>query len=59
MSLLDRMKVIRPPDLSRYRRFLVEDQTVGWIPGELAARLRDHAEVFVVGDEAVGLSPRL
>jgi len=59
VSLLDRMKVIRPPDLSRYRRFVVDGQTVGWIPGDLAARLRDHGEVFIVGDEAVGLSSRL
>ncbi len=59
MSLLDRMKAIRPPDLSRYRRFVVDGQTVGWIPADLAARLRDHGDVFIVGDEAVGLSPRL
>jgi hypothetical protein len=59
VSLLDRMKAIRPPELSRYRRFVVDGETVGWIPAELAARLRDHGEVFIVGDEAVGLSPQL
>jgi hypothetical protein len=59
VSLLDRMKVIRAPDLSRYRRLVVDGQTVGWVAGGLAARLRDHDEVFVVGDEAVGLSPGL
>jgi len=59
VSLLDRMRVIRSPDLSRYRRFVVDGQTVGWIPGDLAVRLRDHGDVFIVGDEAVGLSPRL
>jgi hypothetical protein len=59
VSLLDRMRKIRPPDLARYRRFVVDGETVGWIPGELAARLRDHGEVFIVGDEAVELSPRL
>ena len=59
MSLLDRLAVIRPPDLSRYRRLVVDGQAVGWVAGELAARLRDHDEVFVVGDEAVGLSPEL
>lgn len=59
MSLLDRLAVIRPPDLSPYRRLVVDGQAVGWVAGELAARLRDHDEVFVVDDEAVGLSPEL
>ena len=59
MSLLDRLAVIRPPDLSPYRRLVVDGQAVGWVTGELAARLRDHDEVFVVDDEAVGLSPEL
>jgi 8-oxo-dGTP pyrophosphatase MutT (NUDIX family) len=59
VSLLDRLAVIRPPDLSRYRRLVVDGQAVGWVAGELAARLRDYDEVFVVGDEAVGLSPEL
>jgi 8-oxo-dGTP pyrophosphatase MutT (NUDIX family) len=53
------MKVIRSPELSRYRRFVVDGETVGWVPGVLAARLRDHGEVFIVGDDAVGLSPQL
>lgn len=59
MSLLDRMRAIRPPELARYRRFVVDGETVGWIAGDLAVRLRDHGEVFIVGDEAIGLSPRL
>jgi 8-oxo-dGTP pyrophosphatase MutT (NUDIX family) len=59
MSLLDRMRVIRPPDLSRYRRLVVDGQAVGWVAGELAARLRDHDKVFAVGDGTVMLSPRL
>jgi 8-oxo-dGTP pyrophosphatase MutT (NUDIX family) len=59
VSLLDRLAVIRPPDLSRYRRLVVDGQALGWVAGELTARLRDHDEVFVVGDDAVGLSPEL
>src|SRR5262249_23250184 len=59
VSLLDRLKVIRPPDLSRYRRFVVDGQAVGWVADDLAARLRGHGDVFVVADETVGLSPRL
>jgi len=59
VSLLDRLRVIRPPDLARYRRFMVDGHTVGWVAADLAARLRDHGDVFVVGDGTVGLSPRL
>ncbi|MGH6930116.1 MAG: DUF4743 domain-containing protein, partial [Dongiaceae bacterium] len=59
MSLLDRFKVIRPPDLSRYRRFVVDGHTVGFVAAPLAARLREHGDVFVVADETVGLSPEL
>ena len=59
MSLLDRMNVIRPPDLARYRHFVVDGHVVGWIAADLAARLRDHGDVFAVGDGLVQLSPRL
>jgi 8-oxo-dGTP pyrophosphatase MutT (NUDIX family) len=59
MSLRDRLAVIRPPDLARYRRFVVDGHTVGWVPSELAARLRDHGDVFAVADDVVGLAPRL
>jgi 8-oxo-dGTP pyrophosphatase MutT (NUDIX family) len=59
VSLLDRMRVIRPPDLARYRRFTVDGHTVGWVAADLAARLRDYGDVFVIADDAVGLAPRL
>jgi 8-oxo-dGTP pyrophosphatase MutT (NUDIX family) len=59
VSLLDRLRVIRPPDLSRYRRFVVDGHTVGWVAGDLAARLRGHGDVFVIAADAVGLAPRL
>src|SRR5262245_18093661 len=59
MSLLDRLQVIRPPDLSRYRSFTVDGHTVGWVADDLAARLREHASVFVVTAATVELSPRL
>jgi len=58
VSLLDRLRVIRPPDLTHYRRFLVDGHTVGWVAADLAARLREHDAVFSV-DDAVGLSSRL
>jgi len=59
VSLLDRLAMIREPDLSRYRRFVVDGHTVGWVAADLAARLRGHDGVFVVDGETVGLSPRL
>jgi 8-oxo-dGTP pyrophosphatase MutT (NUDIX family) len=59
VSLLDRFKVIRPPDLSRYRRFVVDGHTVGFVPGPLAGRLREHGDVFTVADATVSLSPDL
>jgi len=59
MSLLDRLRVIRPPNLARYRRFIVDGHTVGWVAGDLAAQLGDHRDVFIIGDDAVGLSPGL
>jgi 8-oxo-dGTP pyrophosphatase MutT (NUDIX family) len=59
MSLLDRLRVIRPPNLARYRRFVVDGHTVGWVPADLAAQLGDHRDVFMIGDDAVGLSPGL
>lgn len=59
MSLPDRFKVIRAPDLSRYRRFTVDGHAVGFVPTPLALRLQAHGEVFEVGDRAVSLSPAL
>lgn len=59
MSLLDRFNVIRPPDLSTYRRFVADGRVVGHVPGRLAARLREHGDVFTVADGAVVLSPEL
>jgi hypothetical protein len=59
VSLLDRFRVIRPPDLSRYRRFVVDGHIVGFVPDSLADRLREHGEVFAVADATVGLAPDL
>jgi 8-oxo-dGTP pyrophosphatase MutT (NUDIX family) len=59
VSLLDRFKVIRPPDFSRYRRFVVDGHTVGYVPGTLADRLLAHSHVFTVAGGAVALSPAL
>jgi 8-oxo-dGTP pyrophosphatase MutT (NUDIX family) len=59
VSLLDRFQVIRPPELSRYRRFVVDGHTVGFVPGPLADRLQAHGDVFSVADGTVSLSPPL
>ncbi|MCI0581362.1 MAG: DUF4743 domain-containing protein [Chloroflexi bacterium] len=59
MSLLDRFQVIRPPDLSRCRRFVVDGHTVGFVPGPLSGRLREHGDVFTVAEDVVGLVPEL
>lgn len=56
MSLLDRLAIIRPPDLSRHRRFVVDGDAVGWVPDGLALRLRDFHGVFSVGDDHVALA---
>ncbi|MGE0120198.1 MAG: DUF4743 domain-containing protein [Dongiaceae bacterium] len=56
MSLLDRFKILRAPDLSHYRRFVVDGQPVGFVPAGLARRLQAHEDVFVVGDRTVGLA---
>jgi hypothetical protein len=59
VSLLDRFQVIRPPDLARYRRFVVDGHIVGYVPGPLADRLQGHGDVFTVADDTVSLSPVL
>jgi 8-oxo-dGTP pyrophosphatase MutT (NUDIX family) len=59
VSLLDRFKVIRPPDLSQYRRFAVDGHVVGFVPGPLGRRLQEYPGVFAVADNEVALSPGL
>jgi 8-oxo-dGTP pyrophosphatase MutT (NUDIX family) len=59
VSLLDRFKVLKAPDLSRYRRFVVDGKAVGFVPADLARRLQDKADVFIVDDRTVGLASGL
>jgi hypothetical protein len=59
VSLRDRFDVIKPPDLATYRRFVIDGRSVGFVRDDLARRLRDHGEVFVVEDRRIGLSPSL
>lgn len=59
MSLVDRVRVCRRCDLARYPRFRVGDAAVGWVRPDIARRLRDFPDTFVVADESVRLHPRL
>jgi Domain of unknown function (DUF4743)/NUDIX domain len=59
VSLLDRFKVLKAPDLSRYRRFVVDGKAAGFVPADLARRLQDKADVFIVDDRTVGLASGL
>ena len=59
MSLLDRLAIIRPPDLSTHRRFVIDGQTAGWVADDLARRLRDRREVFLVTGDQVSLADHL
>jgi hypothetical protein len=59
VSLLDRFKVLKAPDLSRYRRFVVDGKAVGFVPADLARRLQDKVDVFIVDDRTVGLASGL
>lgn len=57
MSLVDRVRLFRLPDLARLRRFMVGADQVGWILHPLAERLRDFPETFEVAADAVRLRP--
>src|SRR3546814_6765868 len=59
MSLVDLVRVCRRRDLARYPRFRVGDAAVGWVRPDIARRLRDFPDTFVVADESVRLHPRL
>lgn len=59
MSLLDRLAIIRPPDLSNHRRFVIDGHAVGWVPEDLVRRLGDAGEVFELRDDQVIIAERL
>lgn len=58
MSLVERIRACQRRDLARYARFRVGDDAVGWVRPDIARRLRDFPETFVV-DGSVSLHPRL
>src|SRR5215813_13288712 len=58
MSLVDRIRLFRPPDLSTLRPLLIEGQRVGWILPPFAERLTRFPAVFEVDRDAVRLKER-
>lgn len=59
MSFLDRIRACNTHDLSRYRRFQVNGDHIGFVRQDMAEAVRPYADVFEVGERAVVLSPRL
>jgi 8-oxo-dGTP pyrophosphatase MutT (NUDIX family) len=59
MSYLDRIRACNDHDLSRYRRFEVDGDHVGFVRQDMAEAVRPYADVFQVNERAVVLSPRL
>jgi hypothetical protein len=58
MSLVDRIRLFRPPDFSALRPFLIEEKRLGWILSPFAERLAKFRDVFEVGAGAVRLKDR-
>ncbi|MGE5515545.1 MAG: DUF4743 domain-containing protein [Bacteroidota bacterium] len=59
MAFLDHIVACNSHDICKFRPFVVADQAVGWVRHDRAKLLAKHADVFVVGDDAVSLHPRL
>jgi hypothetical protein len=58
MSLVDRIRLFRRPDLSTLRPFVIEGQRLGWILPAFAERLAKFPAVFEAGADAVRLKDR-
>ena len=59
MSLLDRIRTCQIWDRSRYRPFRIAGQSVGWVTGDFAERLREFPKLFRISEAAVDLDPGL
>ena len=59
MSFLDRIKACNRCDLSGFKPFIANQQTVGWVRPHFAAHLAKAELVFVVTDEYVSFSEEL
>ena len=53
MSLLDRIRYCRRPEVTWFRRLVVAGAPVGWVPHGLADRLRGFPGVFAVDGDSV------
>ncbi|QEX24466.1 DUF4743 domain-containing protein [Hypericibacter adhaerens] len=58
MSLVDRIRLFHPPELSALRPFLIQGRRLGWILPGFAGRLAKFPAVFEVGADAVRLKDR-
>jgi hypothetical protein len=58
MSLVDRIRLFRRPDLSKLRPLLIEGERLGWILPDFAERLAGFPAVFEVDSSAVRLKDR-
>ena len=59
MSLLDRIRTCQIWDRSRYRPFRIAGQSVGWVTGDFAERLREFPKLFRISEASVDLDPGL
>jgi len=59
MAFMDSIIECNRHDLSRFRRFLVAGQPMGWVRHDLAERLTIFPDVFVVTDDSIAMHPAL
>lgn len=59
MAFLDHIIACNAHDMGKFRPFVVDGQGVGWVRHDMAARLGEIDDVFVVGEECVWLHDRL
>jgi hypothetical protein len=59
MAFLDHIAACNAHDLGKFRPFRVDGAAIGWVRHDIARLLAGHEKVFVVGDDAVELNPRL
>lgn len=59
MAFLDHIAACNSHDLGKFRPFVIDEGRVGWVRHDMAARLAEHGDVFMVSDDAVRLHPGL
>jgi len=59
MAFLDHIAACNTHDLAKFRPFVVDGGPVGWVRHDVARMLAEHADVFLVAEDAVRLTPQL